>query len=235
MGLWLESFIHIQIDHCLERSAIAALSIWTVRKTLADIRAAVEDWQPDARRVCMEASDHHRFAASITTSAAGEDIDEVHAFLRWLCDDNFTFLGYREIDLEQKDDANVTSIRVIVRAAAWAFCATMMTARMFGGLRDLDEKRTNPPCANMCGRIMCCSSPKPTPSPACIAFCRWMRFLSAASTNTGTVDQAKNYSSACSRRKPMRRFRANIPLMRRKIADVVSGMNFSPTSHDGRS
>src|SRR3712207_7389173 len=37
-------------------------------------------------------------------SPVGEDeLEEAHAFLEWLHDDNFTFLGYREYDLFAQD------------------------------------------------------------------------------------------------------------------------------------
>ena len=35
---------------------------------------------------------------------AAEEIDEVKAFLTWVADDHFTFLGYREYDLVIEDD-----------------------------------------------------------------------------------------------------------------------------------
>ena len=63
----------------------------------------------------------------------------MRAFLRWLSDDNFTFLGYREIELKQEGD-NVTSIRVVPGKGLGILRDD--EARMFGGLRDPDKRKS---------------------------------------------------------------------------------------------
>ncbi len=61
-------------------------------QVLTDVRAAVEDWQPMRqvlRQVTAELSER-------PPPVARPELAEVQDFLRWLDDDNFTFLGYRE-------------------------------------------------------------------------------------------------------------------------------------------
>ncbi len=66
---------------------------------LGQVRAAVEDWRPMV--VCLE---RHMAALEATPPAvsAGE-LEEARAFLHWLLDDHFTFLGYREYRFERRD------------------------------------------------------------------------------------------------------------------------------------
>src|SRR5438477_12203606 len=64
----------------------------TLSGVLADVRAAVTDWQP-MRRVLREVVDELTAQAPPVPAA---ELAEVQDFLRWLDDDNFTFLGYRE-------------------------------------------------------------------------------------------------------------------------------------------
>src|SRR5262245_34383234 len=57
-----------------------------VTRVIGEVRAAVEDW-PAMRAKALE-----------TAGELGEDASEGTAFLEWLADENFTFLGYRDPD-----------------------------------------------------------------------------------------------------------------------------------------
>ena len=63
---------------------------------LADVRATVEDWQPmraQAREIIASIDASH-------AKVAADEAEEVRAFLQWLHDDHFTFIGFRDHDLE---------------------------------------------------------------------------------------------------------------------------------------
>ncbi|WP_306014732.1 NAD-glutamate dehydrogenase [Oceanicaulis sp. MMSF_3324] len=62
-----------------------------VRATLDDVRDAVEDWN-DMRAEMDDAIDH---LTNANTSASKEEQEEAVAFLRWLRDNHFAFLGSR--------------------------------------------------------------------------------------------------------------------------------------------
>ena len=70
----------------------------TVRDVLEDVRQAVEDW-PKMRSKCLV------LAAELEGSPPpGVDADETALairFLRWMADDHFTFLGYRDYTLRR--------------------------------------------------------------------------------------------------------------------------------------
>ena len=91
----LESWIHLEIDRVPDLDEAAELESRLMR-VLADVRAAVDDWQAMRSRA-ME-------IAAELDAAAPSGIDEAQAhegaeLLRWLADDRFTFLGYREYAL----------------------------------------------------------------------------------------------------------------------------------------
>ena len=81
---------------------------------LRDVREAVEDWHEDARPGARRSS----------TSSTGrrrrrcpsEEIAQGSELLRWLADDHFTFLGYREYRLEREDDDEMLRARARHRA-----------------------------------------------------------------------------------------------------------------------
>jgi len=67
--------------------------------TVADLRRAVEDWQP-MREALARALDEIR---DQPPPLDPEDIDEAVAFLHWLKEEHYTFLGYRAYDLGEAE------------------------------------------------------------------------------------------------------------------------------------
>ena len=92
-----ESFIHVEVDRISDPDSREALAADLLR-VLADVRAAVDDWRQD---------DGEGAAPSSPTSSAPSpplppaEVAEGVAFLRWLADNHFTFLGYRSYDLDR--------------------------------------------------------------------------------------------------------------------------------------
>src|SRR2546425_4403083 len=84
----LESFMHIEVDRQTDPARLAELEAG-IAKVLADVRAAVEDWKPMQARM-----------AEIAERLSADRYDEERAFLAWLLEDHFTFLGCRRYDLD---------------------------------------------------------------------------------------------------------------------------------------
>jgi glutamate dehydrogenase len=86
-----ESLIQVHVDRIDSENTRNALVI-ALDNVLADVRRAVDDWKPMVDRV----------NALITEMTSGppesrvDDLGEAVAFLQWLMDDNFTFLGVRD-------------------------------------------------------------------------------------------------------------------------------------------
>ncbi|GAB7193270.1 NAD-glutamate dehydrogenase [Kineococcus sp. NUM-3379] len=102
-----ESWIRVEIDRIDDPGRLAALEA-SLRGVLADVHAAVRDWKPMRARA-LELADELRDAPP-----PGPDAAELHGaerFLRWLADDRFTFLGYREYDLDTEDGHDVLRAR----------------------------------------------------------------------------------------------------------------------------
>jgi glutamate dehydrogenase len=86
-----ESLIHVHIDR-IDSEDIRNALIIALDNVLADVRRAVDDWKPMLDRV-------NNLIAEMTSGLPElrvEDLGESVAFLRWLMDDNFTFLGVRD-------------------------------------------------------------------------------------------------------------------------------------------
>jgi glutamate dehydrogenase len=93
-----ESVIHVEVDRQTEPEVLEDLKE-SIEKTLADVRASVEDWLEMRERV----SDIVTGLEENPPAFEEEDLAETRAFLEWVEDNNFTFLGYREYDLTTRD------------------------------------------------------------------------------------------------------------------------------------
>jgi glutamate dehydrogenase len=97
----LESYIHLEVDRRTEPARLEELTNG-LAKALGDVRAAVEDW-PRMLEIAR------RTASEIPTEAgkplAEAETQEARAFLAWLADEHFTFLGCRDYRAEQRDGA----------------------------------------------------------------------------------------------------------------------------------
>jgi glutamate dehydrogenase len=86
-----ESFMHFEVDEQSDPEALARLTA-RLEQILEDVRAAVEDWRAMRARV----SDVLGEFDGKLPKVAKDEAAETRAFVEWLLDDHFTFLGYRE-------------------------------------------------------------------------------------------------------------------------------------------
>jgi len=85
-----ESFMHFKIS---EQSADRLDDIRAgIESVLIQVRYAVEDWRDMRDRMQAEV----KALDGLEKNRAGEELDEVRAFLQWIHDNHFTFTGYRE-------------------------------------------------------------------------------------------------------------------------------------------
>ncbi|HEY5050176.1 MAG TPA: NAD-glutamate dehydrogenase domain-containing protein, partial [Acidothermaceae bacterium] len=95
----VESWMHLEVFGPPDQNAQESLRRDIVR-VLQDVRDAVEDW-PKMRVYALRAADELHVEPPMAVPAA--EAGEVVEFLRWLADDHFTFLGYREYRLIDDD------------------------------------------------------------------------------------------------------------------------------------
>src|SRR5919202_911980 len=101
-GVIFESIIHVEIDRQTEPEVLNEFRS-RVERVLGQVRAAVEDWPKMRERVQSIASELEENAPPVDAS----ELAEARAFLGWIADDNFTFLGHREYDLLTENGEDV--------------------------------------------------------------------------------------------------------------------------------
>ncbi|MET0764618.1 MAG: NAD-glutamate dehydrogenase [Blastococcus sp.] len=97
-----EAFVHLEVDRQTDPAVLDDVR-QDVLRVLGDVRAAVEDWSAMRERAVAIADTVEGEASPFDE----EDRSEAAALLRWLADDHFTFVGYREYELvrEAGEDA----------------------------------------------------------------------------------------------------------------------------------
>ncbi|MEU0949723.1 NAD-glutamate dehydrogenase [Streptomyces canus] len=95
-----ESWIHVEIDRETDRGDLKQINADLLR-VLSDVRETVEDWEK-MRDAALRMADELP-AEPVAADLRDMEIEEARELLRWLADDHFTFLGYREYQLSPDD------------------------------------------------------------------------------------------------------------------------------------
>jgi glutamate dehydrogenase len=93
-----ESFQHYELEERLDEEEAADL-IGALEWVLSGVQAVVDDFEPMRRAVDRMIG----YAREDAAFFPDEDVEETVAFLEWLLDDHFVFLGYREYDIVDVD------------------------------------------------------------------------------------------------------------------------------------
>src|SRR5690606_6646241 len=89
--------MHLEVDRLADAGQMQALKD-AILVALADVRAAVADWQPMRERMLEIAEALQGSGMPVDPAARAEARD----FLLWCADNHFTFLGYREYEVRDR-------------------------------------------------------------------------------------------------------------------------------------
>ncbi len=95
----VESWMHLEIDRDPGPESRSTLAE-RLERILGDVRRAVEDWASMRRRCEQTARELSRGVPDTVDQA---EVAPARRLLSWLADDHFTFLGYREYELDNLD------------------------------------------------------------------------------------------------------------------------------------
>lgn len=101
-----ESYMIFEVDEVIDAKILGKLRD-VILAVLKDVRLSVEDWSTTRQKLADVIVISEKQKPKFITAA---QFDETKAFIKWLDDNNFTFLGYRKYDLTTKD--HQTSIQI---------------------------------------------------------------------------------------------------------------------------
>ncbi len=98
-GVLTEAVMHFEVDRQTERDVLEELER-DIDSVLADVRVSVEDWSSMRAKLGEIIEELKKSPPPLEP----EELDEGRAFLEWIDDNHFTFLGYREYELRERND-----------------------------------------------------------------------------------------------------------------------------------
>ncbi|HEX4885831.1 MAG TPA: NAD-glutamate dehydrogenase [Casimicrobiaceae bacterium] len=216
-----ESMMHVEVDRLADparRNALAA----DLLRVLGDVRTVVTDWKPMRER--MLAVDAELAGAALPLPK--DEVEETRAFLHWLADNHFTFVGYRCHDLV--DEGGGVGLRIVPGTA-------------LGLLRELPGETHSTSFMQLPAEIrqqarvptllvITKSNARSTVHrPGSLDYIGVKRF-DAQGRVVGEHRFIGLYTSAAYSVLP-----AHIPLLRRKVARILARTGFAPGSHAHKS
>jgi glutamate dehydrogenase len=213
----MESWIAVEIDRVDEEKRAKLLE--GIGRVLRDVRAAVEDW-PKMRTKALEISAD---LDKVANPAQIAELRQAQDLLRWLDDGNFTFLGYREYDLmnvagedvlEPRDESGLGLLR------GGADARHQIQHLTETGRKKAREKRALV--------ITKANSRSTVHRPAYLDYIGVKSFDAA-----GNVNGERRFIGLFATSAYAGSVRA-IPVVREKVAAVLSDAGFPPDSHSGK-
>jgi glutamate dehydrogenase len=221
-GAVSESFMHIEVDEVTAPDYLDNIRR-SIESVLTDVRAAVEDWRPVRVRLQAAIAD----ATRPGLPAAEEEVREIEAFLRWLDDDNFTFLGYRQYRFAGDGDEATLSLEPgsglgVLRDESFL---------VFAGLRNYPNLPPDVRDFLLKPRLLMVtkSNRRATVHRPALMDAIFVKIFDDDGRLTGEHLFVGLFTSVAYSRSTR-----EIPLLRRKVERVLARSGFDPRSHDGK-
>src|SRR5450755_1364642 len=214
-GLTLESWIHVELGPPKDRVSGDQLAA-DLRRVLDDVRVAVED----QRRMGSVA----QALATDLGGAPGSDEAEFGELLRWLAGGNFTFLGYREYDLVLAEE-NVglravpgTGLGILRHDRQGPDSLSRMSPQVVARAQDPAERL-----------VLAKANSRSTVYRASYLDYVSVKKIDEAGAVTGEFRFLGLYTHAA-HTAPI----AGVPMLSRKLAQVLAAAGLTRDSHDGK-
>lgn len=221
----VESWIHVEVDRETDRADLKQMTADLLR-VLSDVRETVEDWEK-MRDAAL------RIAAELPKEPTADDlrdqeVEEARELLRWLADDHFTFLGYREYELRDDDSLAAvagTGLGILRSDPHHSGEDSHPVSPSFERLpADARAKARE----HKLLVLTKANSRSTVHRPSYLDYVGVKKF--DAEGNVIGERRFLGLFSSAAYTESVRR----VPVVRRKVEEVLRGAGFSPNSHDGR-
>ncbi|MGE4011273.1 MAG: NAD-glutamate dehydrogenase, partial [Alphaproteobacteria bacterium] len=218
----LESFMQVIVDEQKSSESLAALAA-DIARVLGNVRMAVADWAAMRKR----SADTAQVLRALPPAISAGDVGEARAFLDWIGDDHFTFLGYREYALQGAGDR----ARMAIVPGVGLGILRDDTLPVFDGTGELADL---PPAgrAKLFERqllVVNKANLRSTVHRAVHLDTIGIKHFDAEGNLTGGRMFVGLFTSTVYNDPP-----AEVPLLRDKIARVMARAKYPPTSHAGK-
>ncbi|MEU3484065.1 NAD-glutamate dehydrogenase [Streptomyces massasporeus] len=221
----VESWIHVEIDRETDRADLKQITADLLR-VLSDAREAVEDWgkmREAAIRLAEGLPDE-----PIPDDLPGPQVEEARELLRWLADDHFTFLGYREYQLRDDDSLAAVPGTGLGILRADPHHAAEESHPVSPSFERLPADARAKAREHKLLVLTKANSRATVHRPSYLDYIGVKKF--DADGNVIGERRFLGLFSSAAYTESVRR----VPVIRRKVEEVLERAGFSPNSHDGR-
>ncbi|MFF9811097.1 NAD-glutamate dehydrogenase [Streptomyces coeruleorubidus] len=221
----VESWIHVEIDRETDRADLKQITADLLR-VLSDAREAVEDWgkmREAATRLAEGLPDEPTPA-----DLPGPQVEEARELLRWLADDHFTFLGYREYQLRGDDSLAAVPGTGLGILRADPHHSDQESHPVSPSFERLPADARAKAREHKLLVLTKANSRATVHRPSYLDYIGVKKF--DAEGNVIGERRFLGLFSSAAYTESVRR----VPVIRRKVAEVLEQAGFSPNSHDGR-
>ncbi|GGV61968.1 NAD-glutamate dehydrogenase [Streptomyces massasporeus] len=221
----VESWIHVEIDRETDRADLKQITADLLR-VLSDAREAVEDWgkmREAAIRLAEGLPDE-----PIPADLPGPQVEEARELLRWLADDHFTFLGYREYQLREDDSLAAVPGTGLGILRADPHHAAEESHPVSPSFERLPADARAKAREHKLLVLTKANSRATVHRPSYLDYIGVKKF--DADGNVIGERRFLGLFSSAAYTESVRR----VPVIRRKVEEVLEKAGFSPNSHDGR-
>jgi glutamate dehydrogenase len=220
-GAAAESVMHIEVNQQTAPEVLRGIHADLVN-VLGDVRAAVNDWPRMRRRIAETLDD----LDSVPPPLEPAQVEEARAFLRWIADNHFTFLGYREYAIASTKNSRIsvvpgTGLGILRKSDFTVFDALKDNAALPIEIADFIRK----PTLLMLGK----ANRRSTVHRPVHLDTIGIKLFNRAGRVVGERLFAGLFTSDV-----YNEGARGIPLVRRKVDNIVSRSGFPPQSHNAK-
>lgn len=218
-----ESWMYIEIDAMTSQKLLHDLEK-SLHKILMDVRTSTQDWRKMLAEVKHALDDLEHYKTRINQEILTESQD----FLRWVEDNHFTFLGYRDYKLVYKGE----NVQFQVEKGQGLGLLRDDSIQVFEGIRELETLPADvlvfvdEPQQFI---LIAKSNKKSTVHRRAPVDCILVKHLNDQNQTIGLRVFIGLFTSTAYYSSP-----TLIPLVRLKVSNTIAQTGFKPNSHDGK-
>ena len=217
----VQAAITIEIDRITDADKLTEIST-RLQKTLADVAMAVHDWQAMQDKLAETMASLIEQQPYITDA----DVNEARGYLKWLGDNHFTFLGYREYEVTGKGADRALKL---VSNSGLGVLRDESNSKVIRKYSDLPEAARQAALSTDNVLIISKTNTRSTVHRPTYTDYIGIKQFNQKGEIVGERRFIGLYTSTAYSEDPVR-----IPFVRNKVAAVLSKSNLNPTAHAGK-
>lgn len=221
-----EAFIYVEINLLTAQAELDDIA-QAMRSVLAELSAVVRDFQPMLQAVTAAEANLQLAVSSVNAA----NVSESQAFLAWLRDNNFTFLGSREYEFCEQQGKRVLREKTAQRLGVFAYKSCSENKESEENYVDADNLNPGMARFHLAPQVLTFAKSSVRSRIHRLAYADYVvvKQFNKSGEVIGEVRFLGLYTSSVYTMMP-----SKIPLIRHKVSKVFERTGLNAHSHDGK-